>query len=89
MYPAMAKITATTTATATMRPIATADNPSSWVVCLFFASPSVLLKVVVIPEVKPFTVDVVGEVEVEDEAADETIPLEEVVSGCFVVDADP
>lgn len=89
MYPAMAKITATTTATATMRPIATADNPSSWVVCLFVASPSVLLKVVVVPEVGSFTVDVVGKVEVEDEAADVTIPFEEVVSGCFVVDTNP
>lgn len=88
MYPAMATITTTTTATATMRPIATADNPSTWLVCLFVASSSVLLKVLVVPEVIPFTVDVVGRVEVVDKAADVTIPFMEVVPGCFVVDTD-
>lgn len=82
----MATITATTTATATMRPIATADNPSTWFVCLFVE----LLKILVVPEFKPFTVDVVGKVEVVEKAADVTIPFKEVVPGCFVVDtADP
>lgn len=76
MYPAMAKITATTTAIATMRPIATADNPSSWVVCLFVALPSVLLKVVVVPDD-----DIVV-----DEAVVVPTRFEEVVSCCFVVD---
>lgn len=85
----MATITATTTATATMRPIATADNPSTWIVCLFVASSSELLKILVVPEFKPFTVDVVGRVEVVDKAADVTIPFKEVVPGCFVVDTDP
>lgn len=85
----MATITATTTATATMRPIATADNPSTWFVCLFVASSSELLKILVVPEFKPFTVDVVGRVEVVDKAADVTIPFKEVVPGCFVVDTDP
>lgn len=89
IYPAMATITATTTATATMRPIATADNPSTWFVCLFVASSSELLKILVVPEFKPFTVDVVGRVEVVDKAADVTIPFKEVVPGCFVVDTDP
>lgn len=84
----MATITATTTATATMRPIATADNPSTWFVCLFVASSSELLKILVVPEFKPFTVDVVGRVEVVDRAADVTTPFKEVVPGCFVVDTD-
>lgn len=72
MYPAMAQITAETTTTVTIRPIATADNPSSWVVCLFVASSSVFLKVVVVPD-DGIVVD-----EVEAEA--------EFVSRCFVVD---
>lgn len=84
----MATITATTTTTATMRPIATADNPSAWLVCLFVASSSALLKVLVVPEVIPFTVDVVGKVGVVEKVADVTLPFKEVVPGCFVVDTD-
>lgn len=89
MYPAMAKITVATTTTATIRPIATADILSFWVVCLFVCSSSLIPKVVVVPDDVTFTVDiVVGKDKVVDEAVDEKTPFEEGVSGCFVVDAD-
>lgn len=82
MYPAMAKITAETTTTATIRPIATADNPSSWVVCLFVSSSSVFRKVVVVPDDDIF----VGKDEAVAEAVDVLTRFEEVVSCCFAVD---
>lgn len=81
MYPAIAKITALTTQTATMRPIATADNSSSWVIGLFVASLSVSIKVVVAPDDKIFTVEVVGKGDIVDEAVDVITPFEDVVSG--------
>lgn len=82
MCPAMAKITAETTTTATIRPIAIADNPPSWVVCLFVSSSSVFHKVVVVPDDDIF----VGKDEAVAETVDVPTRFEEVVSRCFVVD---
>lgn len=66
-----------------MRHIATADNPSSWIVCLFFDSPSILLTVVVAPDDETFSIDIIIGMK-----EDVTISLEEVVSSCLVVDTD-
>lgn len=78
----MAKITAETTTTATIRPIAIADNPPSWVVCLFVSSSSVFHKVVVVPDDDIF----VGKDEAVAEAVDVPTRFDEVVSRWFVVD---